>query len=734
MSRSKQLSALAALPLAAVIAALALIACTPEPEEVTVEVPVVETVVVDRELQVEVRVVETVLVDRDVPRTVIVPVTVVVERTVVVPTALVERERTVPVTVVVEQTRVVERERIVRETVVVEATPEPTVETFYGASVPVAEPTTSEPPRPRTGSDTVVIRTGDQIRGSGVPGDEFEGLWTHPPGLDPGSPNGGMFTNASVTEKFFLTDAGGNAVNQVIEGWRLVSDRNAIGGQALIFDLKRNVPFHDQWGSFGDLTADDVAWSFNLGNPGYSPEAFQRRLSWEWSVGNQPVTIVDRHTVRVPIDRFDASWDTHLFGQSGVKLSITSKRAYEEMGEDWAREHVVGTGPYRVKDYAFDDLLQLEAVQNHHRITPAVENVIYQSIYRDEVAVAALRSGRVDVAVVWSDYYPSLTEEGFELVGAGAGRFQSIVFPGNYWQDSIYTDDPNDVEEPINQGVVYSHYWHPWIGDPGDPDDVGTPEGLTSMERAALVRRALSHAIDREGIAEVLFSNSAWVNYIHSHDANNPNYQSRWEVQYDPALAEELLDRAGYPRKDYLEPAGTRFDMPLFSGDRRDAEEIGVAVAGMWRAIGINVHAWMSDYDLYETSLINRTATIPFVDSGGYDGPHTPWDWPFYTSEWCSSGRSDTFHLEVPYRNNLGVEVRELCEWGTEMRDEQDKSRRLAIRDEIADFLFEWNLAIGVVATGNVAVVNPKKIASWDMPMSVRGAAIHHPEFLVTVR
>ena len=52
----------------------------------------------------------------------------------------------------------------------------------------------------------------------------------------------------------------------------------------------------------------------------------------------------------------------------------------------------------------------------------------------------------------------------------------------------------------------------------------------------------------------------------------------------------------------------------------------------------------------------------------------------------------------------------------------------------MADFLHKNNPAIGTVAAPQVALVNPKKIASWDMPGSVREAAMHHPEFIVTVR
>ena len=683
---------LAIVPISAAIAAMALFACAGETVIQTVEVPV--------ERQVEVRVVETVVVEKEV----------VVEGERVVETVVVEREvvreveKEVPVEVVKEVVREVEKEVAVEVEVekVIIATPTPGPETFYGLPIPVAAPTISEPPAPQTGADTVVIRTGLELRGSGIPGD----------------PTGGMFTGSSVTEKFFLTDEGGNAVNQVITGWELVDDADALGGQALIFNIKPNVPFH---GGFGNLSADDVVWAYNKGNPGYNPEsATDGGSNWVALIGNQPLTKIDDMTVRVPLNEFDVRWDTFMFGQSGLGLSITSKRAFDEMGEDWVRENVIGTGPYMVEEYAYDATLQLKAVQNHHRKTPDVENIIYEPIVEDAVAEAALRTGSVDVAAVDLRNYPTLTQEGFEIIGAGAGSFHSISFSGNYWQDTIYTSDPDDEEVPIELHATVRHHI-PWIGDPRRDNFGNPPEGFTSMTRAAHVRQALSFAIDRALIAEVLFSNAAWVNYVYGHDINNPNWQDKWNVEYNPELAGQMLDEAGYPKNDN----GIRFEMPFFIRIGRGDEEIGTAVVGMWRELGIDMQDWKAQYQTYRPSLIGRTATAPWIHSAGAESPQAPWDWPVVSNAECSGGRPGF---------NIGIEIQELCEWGTAMNQAQDKAERIEIRNLMADFLHKNNPAIGTVARPNTALVNPKKIASWDMPLSVREAALHHPEFIVTVK
>jgi ABC-type transport system substrate-binding protein len=729
---------LAFVPIVAALAAMGLFACAGEtiiqtvevPVERQVEVRVVETVVVEKQVevagetiiqtvevpverQVEVRVVETVVIERErivEGRTVV--ETVVVEREVV---KEVEREVEVEVIKEVEVVKEVEKEVEVKvvETVVVKeevekiviASPTPAPETFYGLPIPVAAPTISEPPVPATGSDTVVIRTGLELRGSGIPGD----------------PTGGMFTGSSVTEKFFLTDAGGNAVNQIITNWELVEDANALEGKAFHFTLKENVPFHNHWGEFGNLSADDVVWAYNKGNPGFNPEsATDGGSNWVTFIGNQPLTKIDDQTVRVPLQEFDVRWDTLLFGQSGLGLSITSKNAFDTMGEDWVRDHVVGTGPYMVEEYAYDATLQLRAVQNHHRKTPEVDRIIYEPIVEDAVAEAALRTGGIDVAQVDLRNYPTLTQEGFEIIGAGAGSFHSISFSGNYWQNSIYTSNPDDEEVPITLHATVQHHI-PWIGDPRRDNFGNPPEGMTSMSRAAQVRQALSFAIDRALIAEVLFANAAWVNYVYGHDINNPNWQDKWNVEYNPELAGRMLDEAGYPKN----ANGIRFEMPFFIRIGRGDEEIGTAVVGMWRELGIDMQDWKAQYQTYRPSLIGRTATAPWIHSAGAESPQAPWDWPVVSNAECSGGRPGF---------NIGIEIQELCEWGTAMNRQQDKQARIEIRNQMADFLHTWNPAIGTVARPNVALVNPKKIASWDMPLSVREAALHHPEFIVTVK
>jgi len=612
----------------------------------------------------------------------------IVQTVLVESTVEVQVDRTVEVPVEVEKEVPVDRTVVVQQTVVVEATAEPEEETFFGLPLPVIPDDVGEAPSPQSGSGEVVIRAGLEVRGSGVPGDS----------------SGGMFTAQSVTEKLFMTDKGGNAVGMVAESWELASDLSK-----LTVKLKEGVQFHK---GYGELTAADVAWAINMGNPGRNPEsATDGGSNWISFIGDQEVIAVDTYTVEIPIATFDPRWATFILGQSGLALSITSKNAWDTEGETFVRDNVIGTGPFEVTGYSRDDFLEITAVANHHRVTPEVSKVTYQAIPDDAVAEAALQTGAVDVSEVSLRNMTGLQAAGFQVVGAGAGSFHSISFSGNYWERTHYI-----TGEDLGTNFTVRHAL-PWVGDPERDDFGNPPDGMTNMERARLVRTALSHAIDRELIAEVLFAGAAWPNYVYGADINNPNWQDKWATKYDPDLAESLLDQAGYPR----DGDGIRFEMPFFIRIGRGDEEIGTAVVGMWREIGIDVQDWKAQYQTYRPNLIGRTATAPWIHSAGAESPQAPWDWPVMGNSECSRGRGGF---------NIAIEIRELCQFFDDMSAEGDVAARNELRNANVEFLAHWMPVIGTVARPNVALVNPNKIASWDMPLSVREAATHHPEFI----
>jgi ABC-type transport system substrate-binding protein len=655
--KQMKLTRIMGLLLVSAIAAAMMAACSPADPEV-----IIQTVVVDRAVKGN-TVVETVVVE-------VKGDTVIQE----------VQGDTVVETVVVEVE--VKGDRIV-QTVVVNATAAPEVETFFGLPLPVVPDDVGTAPAPKSASGTIEVRAGLELRLSGLP-EEGGGL------------------GSSITEKMFTTDVGGNAVNLLAESWELASDLSSV-----TITLRDDVEFH---GGFGAMTADDVVWSYNRGNPGTNPEsATDGGSNWISFLGENLVTAVDSKTVKFTIATFDPRWQTLLLGQSGLNLGVHSKAAFDQKGEDWARENLIGTGPYSVTNYQRDDVMELAAVEGHYRITPDAKIYIARSIPDEAVAEAALKTGAVDISQVPLRNMTAMQKAGFVTVSAGAGSFHSISFSGNYWESEHFIDG-TPLDNSFGNGTFKDS---PWMGrNDGEHEE--------EMENARLVRTALSLAIDRDLISEVLFAGAAWPNYVYGADINNPNWQEKWATPYDTKLAGEMLDQAGYPLVD-----GTRFEMPFFIRIGRGDEEIGTAVVGMWRELGIDMQEWKAQYQTYRPNLVGRTAVAPWIHSAGAESPQAPWDWPVMGNSECSRGRGGF---------NIGIEIKELCDFYVAMSAEGDIAKRNELRNANVEFLAHWMPVIGTVARPNVALANPNKLLSWDMPLNIREAAYHHPEFIKLVK
>lgn len=102
-------------------------------------------------------------------------------------------------------------------------------------------------------------------------------------------------------------------------------------------------------------------------------------------------------------------------------------------------------------------------------------------------------------------------------------------------------------------------------------------------------------------------------------------WQSKWEVKYDPAAAEALLDEAGYTKGSN----GFRFSMPIFgeSGNELFTEMSEVA-AGELRKIGIQTEVLHYAYAVFRPTMVQRANTIPVVMTCRQNNGGAPWDWP----------------------------------------------------------------------------------------------------------
>jgi peptide/nickel transport system substrate-binding protein len=233
-----------------------------------------------------------------------------------------------------------------------------------------------------------------------------------------------------------------------------------------------------------DFKASDVKWNFD------SLIEAGRATDWE------SVDVIDDYTVRVNITGYK---NTVLTGFSGGIISTTS---VEENGLEWARWHPVGTGPFKFVEYERDSRLVYERNDDYWREgLPYLDGVEYIVIADETVRSIAFQKGDIHTMRAAGITAVELRDMGYDYVTRPGGTF--VLIP-----DSKNPDSP-----------------------------------LAKLE----VRLAISHAIDREALAEALgygFSRPAYQVFPGFTETAIPNLDKH---EFDQDLARQLLADAGYP-------------------------------------------------------------------------------------------------------------------------------------------------------------------------------------------
>ena len=310
---------------------------------------------------------------------------------------------------------------------------------------------------------------------------------------------------ASVQETLFRPEYGDNMGMKpeapvLATGWTLADDVSY-----LELTLKEGVNFHGDW---GEMTADDVVFSFNNANAATNPESVHGQAGdfaplmagWEK---------VDDYTVRMNYANYDSRGIRHRFSTFWQTAGIVSKKAFDELGADGMRDVLAGTGPYEVESWVDSDKAITHKVENHHRVDASVDTVIWQQVAEASTRRAMLETGESVIVLPALKDWKELESKGFvRSTGTGNVIQRNIGLTGNYWESNRYYDDKVLERECHDKA---------WVGCPGDAE---------SMENARLVRQALAHSIDREGLVDSVMDGFGGPIYqAYSPSTENPNFK-----------------------------------------------------------------------------------------------------------------------------------------------------------------------------------------------------------------
>ena len=666
-----------------ITALAAILACGAETvREVVREVPVEKIVTqeVIKEVPVEKIVMQEVI--KEIPKEVVVTKEIVRTEVIEQP-VIVEREVVRTEIVEVPKEIVVEREVIVEKEVRVEVpvTPVPIV------VLPTPEPSKISLPMPQAAAGTIKIAAQE------LP--PAIGLNRH------GSSD--LFNYIGIGEALFMPTLDRNIQGPLLaKSFVIAPDLSAA-----TITIQDGVMFHK---GFGEMTAGDIVWSLNDANAAVTPESIHGQAG-DFRVLFLEATAIDDSTFSLPFATFNPAWDGNRTNMFGLSFSVLSKGAYDANGENWSRDNVVATGPFEVDSWVTDDHGFLNAVQGHWRQTPMVSRLHLLSIPEPATRLAALLAGEVDVAKPEFKDLKRIVDAGFQTASAGGGRKAGIFWGGNYWE----TVDPRTGEALPPIGLTYDPNV-PWavvvpVADPMTVDD--------RMEKARMVRWAMSLGIDRSLVNEALMDGLAWPEYMWSASVIQPEWQDRWLIPYDTSRAEQLLDQAGYPRGS----DGVRFNADIFRS-AINVDAVSDAVAGFWDEIGIRTTVDKSAYGTVRPSLVARSFVKINIQAVGETATNRPFDWP--------KGDEMTFLGRGGF--GPGLEVPEITQALIDTGAEPDRIKRVAINTALIDHMHYMMQGSAVVSIPDLIVFNSRAIESWPMRMASTLDVMAYPELIVPAR
>jgi peptide/nickel transport system substrate-binding protein len=256
----------------------------------------------------------------------------------------------------------------------------------------------------------------------------------------------------------------------------------------------------------------------------------------------------------------------------------------------------IGTGPFKFNEYVPDQRLVLDAHDDYHQGKPGVKQVVRLASPNEQSALAALKSGEIDVT--------ALRE---------AGNVKAAESDQNI---KVYRYDSN------------------WIF-----------AGRFNMANAILqdksVREAIAHAIDRENMVKAAVSPTATVGNspISIGWAANPDVPV---FNYDPEKSKSLLEQAGWTGDGTRQKDGKPLSLGITIYSDYAAPDIAAAMQQYLKQVGIELNINQLEQATFEDTVYKNKNFDIYLDWQGFGVD------PDIASRWSTSTENAGTYLANP--------------------------------------------------------------------------------------
>ena len=554
-----------------------------------------------------------------------------------------------------------------------------------------------------------------------------------------------------IEEHLFIFSDGDALTPQLLESFSIDP-----AGTKVTMTLKQGIPWQAPRGfenrDFGEFNAEELVEWFNRSNATTNPDSTYGDAGDLAGIFLE-ASVVDDYTIEVGlVSPIFFCLPVSQFGCLSAARGPHKVTTADDFGVEWARAHHVGTGPYVQGACTPGDRCTVHAVEDHWRQVGNVAEITGIQVPEAQTQIAMLRSGAIDMVTLDYKLLPDIVDgTNFRFLETMPGGFvgQSILFSGNLWEEFHAR-----TGEPLNpwDSPVYDKDY-PWLGDPwqeSHPQNVrytddNNPAGMTDMEQARLVRLALSVAMDRGGINDVLLNGIGTPIYSEYMGPEYPGWDPNretgvwdvdgnkvaasgtaqsvaWEIEdADLDEADRLLTAAGYPASSRTADFGP-LTLQAYAAEAGPVGlEVADAIMSDWARLGIEIEGLIEDYGgVISPRMRQRVQFLPVLKNGDVHSNVFPLDWPLPLVDTSSSRPGWGVGFESPAG----------ARWLFEMFAERDPQVREQMHLDWVDYSMFWVQYAGVFQVPKGIVVNDR-VASWNGNQQHYSNVSGNPEFIV---
>jgi peptide/nickel transport system substrate-binding protein len=405
-----------------------------------------------------------------------------------------------------------------------------------------------------------------------------------------------------------------NPIPELASRWDVSTD-----GYNWTFHLKKGVQFHDG----EELTAKDVVFSYSI--PRTKGYAGPRGSDFDKI---KRIREIDRYTVQFTLTEPYAPF-LNTCSYAILPEHILGQVPIEKLAEHpFNTKQPIGTGPFRFDKWKDGQYVKLTANHQFFKGSPHLESIYFRIVPDQNAQLIQLQSGGIDITNI------PATDLAVGKMFEEQGKVRLSSQP-----TLAYTYIGYNLKNPLFQDEK--------------------------------VRQALTYALDRQLIVDVVLQGQGQVAHTHGSPLHWAYGEQIKKYTYNPELAKKLLAEAGWKDTDgdgILDKNGQKLSFTLMTNQGNKIREmVSQIVQEQWSKIGVEAKPRLMEWSAFINDYVN-TKKFEAVILGWSLGVD-----PDPTAMWHSKEAKSGLNF-ISYQN---AEVDKLLEENTQVMDKEKRKQLL---------------------------------------------------------